>query len=241
MFYFDPLYMLMIVVTLAFSLWATARVKSAFARFSRVPSGTGYTGAQVARKILDQNGLFNVPVEPVGNQMMLFGGDGMLSDHYDPTKKIVRLSPQVYGSASIAAQAIAAHECGHAVQHAKAYSPLVARNAMAPVAMFGSHASYVLIFLGFIMHAMAMVKLGILLFTAAVIFQLITLPVEFDASRRAKAFLTDYGMIAPPDRHGVSAVLNAAAWTYVAAAAAAVLNLLYLLLRTGLLGGRRDE
>ena len=241
MFYFDPLYMLMVLVTLAFSLWATSRVKSAFARYSRVPSATGLSGAQVARRILDQNGLMEIPVEPVGQQLMLFGGDGMLSDHYDPVKKAVRLSPEVYRSSSIAAQAIAAHECGHAVQHAAAYAPLMLRNAMVPVATFGSHASYFLIFLGFIMHAMMMVKLGIVLFTAAVIFQLITLPVEFDASHRAKRLLTEYGLISPPDRHGVSAVLNAAAWTYVAAAAAAVLNLLYLLLRSGLLGGSRKD
>ncbi|MBI2345583.1 MAG: zinc metallopeptidase [Deltaproteobacteria bacterium] len=241
MFYFDPLYLIVMVVTLVFSIWATGRVRSAFNRFSRVPSATGFTGADVARRILDQNGLMNVTVEPVGHRFMPFGGDGMLSDHYDPTKRAVRLSPQVYQSSSVAAQAIAAHECGHAVQHAKAYAPLQIRNAMVPVASFGSQASYILIFLGFIMHAMTWVKLGILLFSAAVLFQLITLPVEFDASRRGKAFLTNYGLISPPDRHGVSAVLNAAAWTYVAAAAAAVLNLLYLLLRTGLLGGRSEE
>lgn len=241
MFYFDPLYLVVTLVTLAFSLWATARVKSAFAKYSRIRTHTGMTGAQVARKILDQNGLFQVPVEPVGQQFMLFGGDGMLSDHYDPTKKVVRLSPQVYQSSSVAAQAIAAHECGHAVQHAKAYAPLQIRNAMVPMATFGSQASYFLILLGFFMHAMAMVKVGIVLFAAAVLFQLITLPVEIDASRRAKLMLSDYGLIAPPDRGGVSAVLNAAAWTYVAAAAAAVLNLLYLLLRTGLLGGRSDD
>lgn len=241
MFYFDPLYMLVALVTLVFSLLATGRVKSAFARYSKVRSASAYSGAQVARKILDHNGLFDVPVEPVGQKFMLFGGDGMLSDHYDPAKKVVRLSPQVYNSTSVAAQAIAAHECGHAVQHAKAYAPLMIRNAMVPAASFGSQASYILIFLGFIMHAMMMVKLGILLFSAAVIFQLITLPVEIDASRRGKAFLTDYGLISPPDKNGVSTVLNAAAWTYVAAAAAAVMNLLYLLLRTGLFGSRSDD
>lgn len=241
MFYFDPLYLLVTLITLAFSLWATARVKSAFAKYSRVPTATGYSGAQIARKILDHNGLFDVPVEPVGQRLMVFGGDGMLSDHYDPAKRVVRLSPQVYGSQSVAAHAIAAHECGHAVQHAKAYTPLVVRNAMVPLATFGSQASYFLIFLGFIMHAMAMVKIGLLLFTAAVLFQIVTLPVEFDASRRGKAMLTEYGLISPPDQHGVSSVLNAAAWTYVAAAAAAVLNLVYLLFRTGLLGGSRSD
>ncbi|MBI4237024.1 MAG: zinc metallopeptidase [Deltaproteobacteria bacterium] len=240
MFYFDPLYLLVTLVALAFSGWATFRVKSAFARYSQVPAGTGYTGAQVARKILDQHGLQDVPVEPVRGFSFL-GGDGMLSDHYDPRTRVIRLSPGVYDSRSVAAQAIAAHEVGHAIQHATGYAALALRNAMAPVAMFGSNFSYILIFLGIFLHAFAMVKFGILLFTVAVIFQFITLPVEIDASARAKRLLPQLGLISPADSGGVSAVLNAAAWTYVAAAAAAVLNLLYLLLRTGLLGGGRSE
>jgi uncharacterized protein len=240
-FYFDPLYMVIMLVTLAFSGWATMRVKRAFAKYSKVPSASGTTGADVARLILQHNGITDVTVEPVARRRSLLGGgDGMLSDHYDPAEKTVRLSPQVHDSSSIAAQAIAAHEVGHALQHAQGYAPLSMRNSMAPVASIGSNFSYVLIFLGMFLHAFAMVKLGILLFSLAVIFQLITLPVEFDASARAKRLLQEYGLIAAPDQGGVSAVLNAAAWTYVAAAAAAVLNLLYLLLRTGLLGGSRD-
>lgn len=240
MFYFDPLYLLITVVTLAFSGWATLRVKRAFAEYSRQPSHSRYTGADVARQILQRNGIYDVQVEPV-QRHAFFGGDGMLSDHYDPKAKVVRLSPGVFDSNSIAAQAIAAHEVGHAIQHATSYAPLTARNAIVPVAMFGSHASYVLVFIGLFLHAMAMVKFGLLLFASVVLFQIITLPVEFDASARAKRLLLEYNLIAEPDRRGVSAVLNAAAWTYVAAAAAAVLNLLYLLLRSGLLGGRREE
>ncbi len=237
MFYFDPLYLVVIVVTLAFSGLATMRVKSAFHRYSRVGSASGRTGAEVAQLILERNGIRDVTVEPVGRRFSLMGGDGILSDHYDPLKKVVRLSEGVYSSRSIAAQAIAAHEVGHAIQHATAYAPLQVRNAIVPLANFGSQFSYVFIFLGFIIHTFALVKLGVILFGAAVIFQLITLPVEFDASARAKRLLNEYALVSPPDQHGVSAVLNAAAWTYVAAAAAALLNLLYLLLRTGFLGG----
>lgn len=240
MFYFDPLYMVITLVTLALSGWATMRVKSAFAKYSKVPSHSRRTGADVAKMILQYNGVYDVRVEPV-RHAGFFGGDGMLTDHYDPREKVVRLSPGVYDSSSIAAQAIAAHEVGHAIQHATSYAPLVARNAIVPIATFGSHASYVLVFLGLFLHAMAMVKIGLLLFGAVVLFQIITLPVEIDASARAKRLLTEYNLVAEPDRGGVSAVLNAAAWTYVAAAAAAVLNLLYLLMRSGLLGGRRED
>lgn len=238
-YYFDPLYMMIMLVTLAFSGWATMRVKSAFRTYSEHRSASGYTGAQVAAMILQNHGVTDVGIEPVSKAGFM-GGDGMLTDHYDPRSKTVRLSPGVYDSSSVAAQAIAAHEVGHALQHNQGYAPLGWRNSLAPLASIGSNFSYFLIFLGFMLSAMNMVKFGILLFSAAVIFQLITLPVEFDASARAKKLLVDYGMIAPPDRAGVSAVLNAAAWTYVAAAAAAVLNLLYLLLRAGLLGGNRD-
>lgn len=237
MFYFDPLYLVILLVTFAFSGLASMRVKNAFRHYSKIPAGSGKSGAEVARYILERNGIRDVTVEPVGRRFMLFGGDGILSDHYDPLKKVVRLSPEVFDSNSIAAQAIAAHEVGHAIQHATAYAPLSLRNAIVPMANFGSQFSYIFILLGIFIHAFALVKLGVILFGLAVVFQFITLPVEFDASARAKRLLSEYALISPPDARGVSAVLNAAAWTYVAAAAAALLNLLYLLLRTGLLGG----
>lgn len=242
MFYFDPMYMMIMLVTLAFSGLATARVKGAFKKYSKVNSASGKTGAQVAEEILRNNNITDVRVEPVAKSgFSLFGsGDGMLTDHYDPTKKVIRLSPQVFGSTSVAAQAIAAHEVGHAIQHARAYAPLKIRNALVPVAGIGSNFSYMLIFLGIFINAFILVKLGIVLFTAAVLFQIITLPVEFDASNRAKKLLVQYAIISQPDREGVSAVLNAAAWTYVAAAAAAVMNLVYLLFRSGLLGNSRN-
>lgn len=238
-FYFDPIYMIMMLVTLALSGWATMRVKAAFHRYSQVPSASGLTGAQVAAAILERHGIHDVQVEPVQHRPLL-GGDGMLSDHYDPRHKVVRLSNGVYNSHSVAAQAIAAHEVGHAIQHAEAYFPLRLRNTLVPVATLGSNFAYLLIFLGIFINAFALIKIGIVLFGSAVAFQLITLPVEIDASARAKRVLGEYGFVSPPDRQGVAAVLNAAAWTYVAAAAAAVLNLLYLLWRSGLLGGRRD-
>jgi len=240
MFYFDPLYLLVMAVTLIMSLAATGMVKSAFAKYSRVPADNGKTGKEIAEEILHRNNINDVSVEPVGPRFMPFGGDGILSDHYDPRAKAVRLSPQVYNSTSVAAQAIAAHECGHAIQHATLYAPLKLRNAIVPIAGFGSHFSYILIILGIIMNAMLWVKLGIVLFSVVVIFQILTIPVEVNASARAKVILKGMGAVSPQQKNGVSAVLNAAALTYVAAAATAILNLLYLLLRSGLLGGRRN-
>lgn len=240
-FYFDPLYMVITLVALGFSLWATAKVKTTFAKYSKLPASGGVTGAAVAKEILNRNGITNVTVEETqSRQFFGLGGDGILDDHYDPRIKKVKLSPQVYHGTSQAAVAIAAHEVGHAIQHARAYAPFALRNLIAPAAAFGSNFAYIFIFLGLLMHAFAWIKIGILLFTIAVVFQFITLPVEWDASARAKKLLWEHGIVQGPERQGVAAVLNAAALTYVAAAAAALLNLLYLLLRTGLLGGRRN-
>ncbi|MBI4212172.1 MAG: zinc metallopeptidase [Deltaproteobacteria bacterium] len=230
MFYFDPLYMVVMLVSLGASLWATAMVKSAFAKYRKIPSTNGLTGREIAERILAQSGV-SAAVSTV-DRRSFFGGDGGdLTDHYDPRDRTVRLSPQVYGGTSIAAQAIAAHEVGHAIQHARAYTPLTLRNAIAPVAGFGSNISYFLIMIGFVMNTLSLVKLGILFFAIVVAFQLITLPVEFDASRRAKQLLQHMGIIVGNEGKGVAAVLNAAALTYVAAAATALLNLAYLLLR----------
>jgi hypothetical protein len=232
MFYgIDPLYWMMMIPVLLLSLFASIKVKSTFSKYSRVASASGMTGAEVATQILRRNGLTNVSVTETG---------GFLSDHYDPMKKVVRLSPNVFRSNSISAIGVAAHETGHAVQHAKAYSPLVLRNAMVPVANIGSSLSWIIIIAGFIFGAMGLVKAGIVLFSVVVFFQLVTLPVEFNASSRAKEMLASYGLISETELVGVRKVLSAAALTYVAAAASSVVTLVYFLIRAGLLGSRDD-
>jgi hypothetical protein len=232
MFYgIDPLYWMMMVPVLILSLVSSLKVKSTFNKYSRVATASGLTGAEVAMQILRRNGLTNVSVMETG---------GFLSDHYDPSKRVVRLSPDVFRSSSIAAIGVAAHETGHAVQHAKAYSPLVLRNTMVPIAKIGSSLSWIIIIAGFIFGALGLVKVGIVLFSAVVIFQLITLPVEFNASSRAKEMLASYGLVSRGELQGVSRVLSAAAMTYVAAAASSVVTLLYFLIRAGLLGNRDD-
>jgi len=227
----DPLYWMMMLPVLALSGFASLRVKSAFKKYSKIGSRSGFTGAQVAKEILRRNGLSQVGVKEAR---------GFLSDHYDPSKKVVRLSPKVYGSNSIAAIGIAAHETGHAIQHAASYTPLVLRNMMVPVASIGSNLSWVIIMIGFIFSFMGLVKIGILLFSAVVVFQFITLPVEFNASSRAKEILSSYGLVSAGELQGVNKVLSAAAMTYVAAAASSVMTLLYFLIRAGLLGGGDD-
>ncbi len=242
MFYFDPLYIMTTLGALVLSLWATGKVKWAFAKYSKLPAYSGMTGAEVAQRILDHQGICDVKVEHTrSHQWFGIGGDGILDDHYDPRVKTVRLSPQIYQGTSQAAVAIAAHEVGHAIQHAKAYAPFKLRNVMAPAAAFGSNIAYLFLMMGFIANALSFIKIGVLLFSVAVAFQLVTLPVEWDASNRAKKLLVDYGIVAGQDSQGVAKVLNAAALTYVAAAAAALLNLLYFLFRSGLLGGRSND
>jgi len=220
--WFDPTYLLFIAPAMLLSLWAQWKVKSAVTRYSQVPSSSGMTGAQVARTILDANAVPDVRIEIA---------DGVLSDHYDPSKKVLRLSEGVYHGRSVTAAGIAAHEVGHAIQHKLAYGPLVLRQTLAPAAMWGSNLSWILLLIGFVLASTTMMWLGIGLFSLAVLFTLITLPVEFDASRRAKEILPRLGLVSSSDRAGVSAVLNAAAMTYVAAAAAAILQLLYFVFR----------
>ena len=227
----DPLYWLMMAPVLILSAFASFRVKSAFKKYSAIPNRSGKTGADVAREILSRNGLSHVDVRKA---------DGFLSDHYDPTKEVVKLSSDVYDSPSVAAVGIAAHETGHAVQHARNYSPLALRNMMVPVASIGSNFAWIIIIAGMFLSMMGLVKIGIVLFSAVVIFQIITLPVEFNASARAKQMLQEYNIVSSDDMRGVAAVLNAAAMTYVAAAASAVMTLLYFLIRSGLLGGSDD-
>lgn len=229
MFMIDPLYIMMIAPVFLFSLWATIRVKTTFNKYSQVGSRSGLTGSEVARLILRQNGLGNVDVVETS---------GFLSDHYDPRHKVVRLSPEVYRSNSIAAIGVAAHETGHAIQHAKNYAPLTLRNTMVPVASIGSNLSWIIIFAGLLLQMANLMVVGIILFTAVVAFQVITLPVEFNASTKAKQVLGSYGILNSGELAGVNKVLSAAAMTYVAAAASALATLLYYVLRLFLM---RDE
>ncbi|MFC2155470.1 zinc metallopeptidase [Acidobacteriota bacterium] len=224
----DPLYWIMMLPVLALSAFASFWVKSAFNKYSKIGSRSGKTGAEVAQEILRRNGLSHVGVSEAR---------GFLSDHYDPGKKVVKLSPNVFNSNSVAAVGIAAHETGHAIQHAKAYGPLTLRNTMVPVASIGSNFAWIIIIAGFFLNMFGLVKIGIVLFSAVVVFQLITLPVEFNASSRAKRMLQEYGLVSQGDVQGVNAVLSAAAMTYVAAAASAIMTLLYFLIRSGILGG----
>ncbi|MCK4764964.1 MAG: zinc metallopeptidase [Candidatus Aminicenantes bacterium] len=224
----DPLYWMMMAPVLLLSAFASFRVKSAFNKYSKRANRSGLTGAKVAEAILRRNGLSHVEVKEAR---------GFLSDHYDPRKKVVKLSPNVFGSNSVAAVGVAAHETGHAIQHDKAYGPLKLRNMMVPVASIGSNLSWIIIVGGLFLDMLGLVKIGIALFSAVVLFQLITLPVEFNASSRAKKMLQEYGLVSQEDVRGVNSVLSAAAMTYVAAAASAIMTLLYFLIRAGILGG----
>ncbi|MDT8305014.1 MAG: zinc metallopeptidase [Anaerolineae bacterium] len=228
------LYLLLALPGLLLGLWAQARVKSAFGKYSRVATSRGMTGAQVARALLDSQGLYDVAVEE--------SNAGMLSDHYDPRSKTLRLSPEVYRTPSVAAAGVAAHEAGHALQHAKGYTPLALRSALVPAASFGSSLAPLIFFAGFMLEAFAgfgiqVAWAGVILFAAAVLFTLVTLPVEFDASKRAKRELRAQSIVIGDEQQGVSTVLNAAALTYVAAAVAAVGQLIYYVIL--LTGGRR--
>lgn len=218
----DPIYLIMIAPALLLSLVAQLLVKSAYSRYSKVPASNGMTGAQIARRILDAEGVPGVTIEMVR---------GRLTDHYDPSKKVLRLSEGVYSSNSVAAAGIAAHEVGHAIQHARSYAPLVLRTTLVPVARLGSNLSWILIMIGFLASMTQLVWAGIVLFGAAVLFTLVTLPVEFNASSRAKEALPRLGLVAVRDTAGVNSVLNAAAMTYVAAALTAILQLVYFVFR----------
>ncbi len=230
MWWFDPLYIFMMIPVFIISIIAQMWVKSAYAKYSRIPNRNRVTGAEAAQIIARRMGL-QINVELTS---------GLLSDHYDPRTRTLRLSPHVYNGYSIAAVGIAAHEAGHAIQHAHGYAPLQLRNALVPVTMLGSNLAWPLIFVGFIFHWLALIKVGILFFTAVVVFQLITLPVEFNASRRALKVLHDTNILTKHELPGAREVLTAAALTYVAAATAAILQLLYFLIRAGLIGGHEE-
>ena len=227
--FFSPYWLLFALPGLILGLWARSRVKGSFNKYSKVRTARDITGAQVARMLLDSEGLHDVQIEE---------SKGMLSDHYDPRSKVLRLSPDVYNTPSVAAAGVAAHEMGHAMQHANGYFPLQIRSAIVPVAKFGSTLAPWLFIIGFLLRFTALSWVGLILFGAAVIFTLVTLPVEFDASRRAKKLLAGNGILIGDEIQGVNKVLDAAALTYVAAAVAAVGQFLYYLLLIGG-GGRR--
>jgi Zn-dependent membrane protease YugP len=226
--FFSPIWLLFALPGLILGLWARSRVNGAFKKYSKVRTARNVTGSQVARMLLDSEGLYDVQIEE---------SKGRLSDHYDPRSKTLRLSPDVYHTPSVAAAGVAAHEMGHAVQHAGGYFPLQIRSAIVPVAQFGSSLAPWLFIIGFLFRFTALAWVGLVLFGVAVIFTLITLPVEFDASRRAKKLLSSNGILIGDEITGVNKVLDAAALTYVAAAVAAVGQFLYYLLLLG--GGRR--
>lgn len=230
--YFDPTYLL-VLIGVAICLIASARVKSTFRRYSGFRNSRNMTGAEAAERVLHSAGIYDVRIEHVR---------GSLTDHYDPRSKVLRLSDDTYGSTSVAAVGVAAHECGHAIQHARSYAPLRFRSALVPVANFGSTIAWPLILIGLFLRgdsSALLINIGILAFSLAVLFQLVTLPVEFNASGRAIRILADTGMMQGEEIKAAKKVLRAAALTYVASAASAILQLLRIILLTG--GRRRND
>ncbi|MGN6033454.1 MAG: zinc metallopeptidase [Thermomicrobiales bacterium] len=234
--FFDPMYFVFMIPGLIFMLWAQSKVKGTYQKYSKVRNTANVTGAQAARAVLDANGLQSVAIEQV---------PGELTDHYDPRTRVLRLSQGVYGVPSIAAIGIAAHEAGHAIQHAQAYAPLKARSAIVPAVNIGSNLGFGVLFLGLILQNPTVAWVGVALFALATVFALITLPVEFDASKRAKAALVQVGLVdggvrGGEESKGVANVLDAAAWTYVAGFAASLLTLLYYISLVTGMNGRRN-
>ena len=227
-------YFIFMIPGLLFMLWAQSTVKGAYQKYSKVQNSANITGAQAARRVLDSQGLQNVQIEQIA---------GQLTDHYDPRARVLRLSQGVYGVPSIAAIGIAAHEAGHAIQHAKAYGPLKLRTAIVPAVSIGSNLGFGVLFLGLILNSVGLAWVGVGLFALATVFALITLPVEFDASKRAKEALVQIGLVDQGVRggeegKGVAAVLDAAAWTYIAGFASSLLTLLFYVMQV--MGMRRD-
>lgn len=230
MIFFDTNYLLFVFLpTAALAGLASMWVKSAFARAKKIPVSSGLSGAEAAQHILNNYGITNVRIEPIKS---------LLGDHYSPKEKVLRLSPDVYNGRSIAAVGIAAHEVGHALQDAKNYTPLTIRNGIVPLASVGSSLSFIMIFAGMLLHMSSLAIIGVFLFGAVVLFQLINLPVEFNASSRARAILVSSGIVTQSEDAEVGKVLNAAAMTYVAATITAVVHLLYYALL--IFGGGRD-
>ena len=228
-YYYDPTYIL-VLIGAVLSILASSRVNSTYAKYARVRARGGMTGAEAAQRILSMSGINNVRIEHVS---------GSLTDHYDPSAKVLRLSDSVYGSRSVAAIGVAAHECGHALQHKEGYFPLKLRSALVPAANIGSRLGLPLVILSLIMGLGSLAQIGVWVFAIAVLFQVVTLPVEFNASNRALKMVESYGIMNADEVDDCKRVLGAAALTYVAAAASSVLQLLRLLILTG--NRRRDD
>jgi Zn-dependent membrane protease YugP len=231
-FAFDPLYILLMIPGMAVSGWAQSRIFSAYREGSRYRASSGVTGAQAAAAVMQSGGVEHVAIEPVA---------GQLTDHYDPSKKILRLSATNYQYSTLAAVGVAAHEAGHAIQDASHYPLLVVRNLIVPLAGMGSNISFTALIAGMLFQSMTLIWAGILLFSTVVIFQLVNLPVEFDASRRARRQLQETGLISPQEDQVVGKVLNAAAMTYVAATLTSILQLLFFVVRAGGFRRRDDD
>ncbi|TAK25285.1 MAG: zinc metallopeptidase [Chloroflexota bacterium] len=229
--FFDPLYLIFMLPGLALALWAQAKTRGAYQKYSEYRNMQGMTGAQVARSILDMNGLGNVTIEETPEE---------LGDHYDPTTKILRLSPGVGRQPTIAAMGIAAHEVGHAIQDAHGFAPMRARAGLVPVAQFGSQIGYFALIGGLMLQITGLAAIGLILFSFGAVFALVTLPVEFDASRRAMAALQTGGFVSQEEYRGAKTVLDAAAWTYVAGFVSTILMVLYFALQVAGLS-RRDD
>ena len=229
MFYFDPLYLIFAIPGLIVAGLASLYVKSTFSEYSRYRASSGMTGAEAAARMLQSAGIYDVRIEQVG---------GFLSDHYDPSSRTLRLSPDVYDSDSLSAIGVACHEAGHALQDAAGYAPLGLRTVLVPVTNISSFASYFVILFGFIFQSGGMVMLGAILFSAVVLFSIVTLPVEWDASSRAKQLMVSAGIVSESERNNAGKVLNAAFLTYVAAVLSSLLTLLYYIIRA--IGMNRD-
>lgn len=227
----DPLYFILALPGFILALWASFYTRSTFNRYSKVYAASGLTGAEAAERLLHGAGIYNVAVERV---------DGFLSDHYDPSSRKLRLSDNVYASQSLSAIGVACHEAGHAIQHATGYGALNLRTALVPAAILGSNTAYIFLMIGFFLQRQGWMLIGIALFSCAVLFSLVTLPVEYNASARAKKLMVSTGIVSSSEAADAGSVLNAAFMTYVASAVSALLTLLYFLIRSGLLGGRRD-
>lgn len=234
MFYFDTTYIIMVMPAMLFAMWASSRVNSTFAKYSKVRSSRNMTGENAARRVLDASGLYDVRIERVS---------GKLTDHYDPRDRVIRLSDAVYSNTSCAAIGVAAHEAGHAIQHAESYAPLKIRNAIIPVTQLGSTLAMPLVIIGILLSSInpsyvTVAYVGIIGFGATVLFQLVTLPTEFNASNRALRAIENSNMLEGAELKGAKKVLSAAALTYVAALAVSLTQMLYLMLRVA--GSRRD-
>jgi Zn-dependent membrane protease YugP len=233
MLFFDPMYLIFMAPAMLLMMLAQFYVSASYNKWSKIAARSRLTGAQAAQRLISSGGLYKVNIQPI---------QGNLSDHYDPRSKILSLSPGVYQGNSVASLAVAAHELGHAMQDQEGYMPLKLRAALVPAVNIGSYLGWILIFLGLILRVYNLAILGVVVFSAGLVFAVATLPVELNASARAKQLLTNSGLISGPDEeHGVNSVLNAAALTYVAAVVTAAMQLLYYVMLVGGMGGRRRD